>query len=151
MYLNSLSSLISSSFLWYAFYFLWAQLLIDTHLSPTHLYSTCLTCLCPLFSFLRVSIFHCNSFQDDLKHIRQITEEKEVCYLCCLGWNRGRLLTKQSNFPAQRQRESNLSSAHESQAGRRRVRHGPSWKMGRKLLFVAEAPASICCSKKVRK
>lgn len=91
--------------------------------------------------------FRCNSFQFDSETYSADKRRKGLHYLFCLGWNRGRLLTKQSNFPAQRQRESNLSSAHESRAGRLRL----GLKMGRKPLFAAEAPPSICCSKEVKK
>lgn len=95
-------------------------------------------------------IFNCNSFGRGFKHILQISGEKEAQYLCCLARNGGRLLTKQSNFPAQRQRESNLSSALESRAGRQRLEMGrePPCLLPRLRL---QSPAAGRWEKKIQK
>lgn len=85
-----------------------------------------------------------------LNTLGQISGEKEAQYLCCLGPDGGRLLTKQSNFPAQRQRGSNLSSALESRGrwGCSAVAVAAARNGLRSFLFVVEAATPICCSRK---
>lgn len=65
----------------------------------------------------------------------EISEEAKVRRLCCLAWDGGRLLTKQSNFPAQRQREEqSIIRPGEPGGG-----GGQGRGAARKLMFAADA------------
>lgn len=95
---------------------------------------------CVLQALSHLSTFGPNS----CRRILEISEEAKVQRLRCLAWKGGRLLTKQSNFPAQRQSGEQSIIRPESRAGRQ------GRETGRQLSPAADAPASVCSRTQVK-